>query len=305
MSTLFRVAGLMTMCLAFLCTAAFASEAAHTMTCFQAIVLGVTEGLTEYLPVSSTGHLLLASRILGLEASPEGKAASDAYAIAIQIGAILAVVWLYPKRISSMVMGVLGRDRAGLSLALNTCTAFMPAAVIGLAFGSFIKANLFGIWPVTFAWLAGGIAILAVARRIHEHPSRGDSLAELTLRGAIIIGMIQCIAMWPGVSRSLVTILGGVLVGLSVQAALEFSFLLGLVTLSAATTYEILKEGPAILLQFGLLSPAVGIMAAFVSAALAVKWMVGYLNRHGLEVFGYYRIVLALGVMGLVVAGYF
>lgn len=305
MSTLFRVAGLTTMCLAFLCTAAFSAEAAQTMTFFQAIVLGVTEGLTEYLPVSSTGHLLLASRLLGLEASPEGKAASDAYAIAIQIGAILAVVWLYPKRISSMVMGFLGRDRTGLSLAINTCIAFLPAAAVGLLLGKIIKANLFGIWPVTVAWLAGGIAILVVARRIHEHPSRGNGIAELTIRGAFIIGIIQCIAMWPGVSRSLVTILGGVLVGLSIQAAVEFSFLLGLVTLSAATTYEILKEGPAIILQFGLLSPAIGIMAAFVSAALAVKWMVGYLNRHGLEVFGYYRIALALGVMALAFAGYF
>jgi undecaprenyl-diphosphatase len=299
---LLRIATLGVVLTAFLAAAAF--EAGHDMSYAQAVVLGITEGLTEYLPVSSTGHLYLVSRLLGLGASPEGKAATDAYLIAIQIGAILAVLWLYPKRVSSMALGLLGRDRAGLGLALNTCTAFLPAAVIGLTFGDLIKAHLFGIWPVTAAWLAGGIAILAVAGRVHRHPERGMSLGELTLKAALIIGLIQTVAMWPGVSRSLVTILGGVLVGLSVQAAVEFSFILGLVTLGAATCYEIVREGPGMILQFGWVSPAIGILTAFLSAVAAVKWMVGYLNKHGLEIFGYYRIVLALGT-GLLVFGGF
>jgi len=285
-------------------SAAACFGAGQDMTYAQAVALGITEGLTEYLPVSSTGHLYLVSRVLGLGVSPEGRAATDAYLIAIQIGAILAVLWLYPSRVSSMALGLLGRDRAGLGLAVNTCTAFLPAAVIGLAFGDLIKSHLFGIWPVTAAWLAGGIAILAVARRVHRHPEQGMGLGELTVRAALVIGLIQTIAMWPGVSRSLVTILGGVLVGLSVQAAVEFSFILGLVTLGAATCYEIVKEGPGMILQFGWVAPAIGILTAFLSAVAAVKWMVGYLNRHGLEIFGYYRIALALGTALFVFGGF-
>jgi undecaprenyl-diphosphatase len=302
---LFKVAGLITACMAFLCPAALGADASQGMTYAQAVILGITEGLTEYLPVSSTGHLYLVSRLMGLGSPGAGKAATDAYVIAIQIGAILAVVWLYPKRIFSMALGFLGRDKAGLSLAVNTCTAFLPAAVIGIIFGDLIKVHLFGLWPVTCALLAGGLAILVVAKRVHRGAGEGLHIENLSMRMALIIGFIQCIAMWPGVSRSLVTILGGVLVGLSVQAAVEFSFLLGLITLGAATCYEIVREGPGMLLQFGLISPVIGIVTAFFSAVAAVKWMVAYLNRHGLEIFGYYRIVLGVCVMALIFAGFF
>ncbi|HOS97411.1 MAG TPA: undecaprenyl-diphosphate phosphatase [Deltaproteobacteria bacterium] len=300
---LVRTTGLVTGCVVLCCTTALGAAETQGMTYLQAVVLGVVEGLTEYLPVSSTGHLYLVSRLLGLGATPEGRVATDAYVIAIQIGAILAVLWLYPGRVASMVRGFLGRDRQGLGLALNTLGAFLPAAIIGLAFGDLIKERLFGICPVTLAWLAGGMAILLVARKMHRHPGHGMELRELTLGAALVIGLIQCIAMWPGVSRSLVTILGGVLVGLSVQAAVEFSFILGLVTLGAATCYEIVREGPAMLLQFGLLPPAIGILTAFLSAVAAVKWMVAYLHRHGLEAFGYYRIGLAFITMALMLFG--
>ncbi|HXK47855.1 MAG TPA: undecaprenyl-diphosphate phosphatase [Deltaproteobacteria bacterium] len=298
-----RIAGLILFSLAVFCPAAFGAGHGQEMSFVQAVILGVTEGLTEYLPVSSTGHLYLVSRLLGIGVSPEGKAASDAYVIAIQIGAILAVLLLYPRRVSSMLLGLLGRDAKGLTLALNTCAAFLPAAFIGLLLEHVIKDYLFGVWPVTAAWLAGGIAIILVARRIHLHHEQGLDLGELTLKGALIIGLIQCIAMWPGVSRSLVTILGGILVGLSVQAAVEFSFILGLVTLGAATCYELVREGTGMILQFGWVSPAIGIVTAFLSAVVAVKWMVGYLNRHGLEIFGYYRIVLAFFTMALILIG--
>lgn len=298
-----RIAGLILFTIAVFCSTAFGAGDGHGMSFLQAVILGVTEGLTEYLPVSSTGHLYLVSRLLGIGTSPEGKAASDAYVIAIQVGAILAVIWLYPNRVSSMLLGLAGRDRQGLDLALNTATAFLPAAAIGLLFGDLIKENLFGACPVTLAWLAGGIAILLVARRVHHHREQGLDLGALTLKGALMIGLIQCVAMWPGVSRSLVTILGGILVGLSIQAAVEFSFILGLVTLGAATCYEIVREGPAMLLQFGILSPAIGILTAFVSAVAAVKWMVAYLHRHGLEIFGYYRIGLAFITMALMLLG--
>ncbi len=298
-----RIAGLVILCSSVLCTAALGAGDGQGMTFIQAIILGVTEGLTEYLPVSSTGHLYLVSHLMGLGTSPEGKAATDAYVIAIQIGAILAVIWLFPNRVSSMFQGLAGRNRKGLDLALNTVIAFLPAAAIGLLFGELIKERLFGICPVTLAWLAGGIAILLVARHVHHHREQGLDLEGMTLKGALIIGMIQCIAMWPGMSRSLVTILGGILVGLTVQAAVEFSFILGLVTLGAATCYELVREGPVMLVQFGWISPAIGIVAAFLSAVVAVKWMIAYLNRHGLEIFGYYRIVLAFFTLGLILTG--
>lgn len=297
-----RVMGLMPVVMLGAASLVLGAETAPGMSYLQAVVLGIVEGLTEYLPVSSTGHLYLAASLMGLDAAG-GQAATNAYVIAIQIGAILAVVWLYPGRIGRMALGLVGRDPRGLRLTLNTAAAFVPAAIIGLIFGDLIKGYLFGIWPITAAWLAGGIAILLVARRLHAQPAAGLQAEDLSLRLAFVIGLIQCLAMWPGVSRSLVTILGGVLVGLSVPAAVEFSFILGLVTLGSATGYELVKEGPAMLVQFGWAAPALGIAVAFVAAVIAVKWMVAYLNRHGLEIFGFYRIVLALGVTALALAG--
>ncbi len=286
-----------------LCPVCSGADAAHEMTYTQAVVLGITEGLTEYLPVSSTGHLYIAAQLMGLGDTQEAKITTDAYVIAIQIGAILAVLLLYPRRISSMVRGFLGRDKEGLRLGMNTLIAFLPAAVIGLSLVGMIKSHLFGIMPVIMAWLAGGIAILIVAGRMRRKHEEGVGLEALSMKNALVIGLIQCIAMWPGVSRSLVTILGGAFVGLSVQASVEFSFLLGLVTLGAATCYEIVQCGPEIISRFGLVSPAIGIAVAFVSAVAAVKWMVAYLNTHGLEIFGYYRIVIAFCALGLVAAG--
>jgi len=276
----------------------------------QATVLGVVEGLTEYLPVSSTGHLLLAERLLGIGNAPDAtleqnmrtKEASDAYTIVIQIGAIIAVLGLYFRRVRQMLAGLVGKDAEGRRLLINICAGFLPAAVIGLLFNKLIKSYLFGSWPVVAAWFVGGVAILIVSRRNRSRqrsPDDGLSIAELTWRMALIIGFAQCIAMWPGVSRSLVTIVGGLLVGLSLTAAVEFSFLLGLVTLSAATGYDTLKHGQLMLQTFDPLSLAVGVVFAFVAAVLSVKWMVGYLQRHGLAIFGYYRVALALvaGVM--------
>ena len=196
----------------------------------QAVTLGLVEGLTEYLPVSSTGHLYLTAELLGLN-TPAKKEASDAYVIAIQLGAILAVFWLYFGRIVQMLKGLGGRDEAGRTLLINSLVAFCPAVVIGLLCEASIKRYLFGLKPIVAAWLIGGLAILIVARRIKARGADGRTLEELGWRQALVIGLIQCIAMWPGVSRSLVTILGGVLVGLSVPAAVEFSFILGLATL--------------------------------------------------------------------------
>ncbi len=274
---------------------------------WHSFVLGIVEGLTEYLPVSSTGHLLLAQRALGI---PESEAA-NAFAICIQGGAIMAVLGLYFARVKQMLLGLAGRDRAGRDLVLMISAAFLPAAIIGYLSQDWIKSHLFGgdrwgLWPMVAAWLAGGIAILAVAawRRQIGKVHTGAVLESLTLRMAVVIGLCQCVAMWPGVSRSLMTIVGGLLVGLSLPAAVEFSFLLGVVTLSAATLYDGIKHGEEMFRSYGTANLLIGFVAAWVSAALAVRWMVGYLNRHGMSIFGYYRIGLALAVAALLLLGY-
>jgi undecaprenyl-diphosphatase len=267
---------------------------------FQALVLGLVEGLTEYLPVSSTGHLLLAQRLMGIESST----AADAFAISIQGGAILAVLGLYRARVAQMTMGLFGRDETGRHLLINLVSAFVPAAVLGLLLEKPIKKYLFGgdewgMWPVVAAWFVGGLAILAVsfARRSRgASPSTGLDLDQLTIRMALIVGFAQCIAMWPGVSRSLITIVGGVLVGLSLPAAVELSFLLGVITLTAATAYDALKHGPEMLATYGVVPLLIGFVSAWISAVLAVKWMVGYLKSHGMEIFGWYRVALAIAV---------
>ena len=267
---------------------------------FQALILGLVEGLTEYLPVSSTGHLLLAQRLMGIDSST----ASDAFAICIQAGAILAVLGIYRQRVAQMVMGAVGRNEAGQRLLINLLSAFVPAAVLGLLLEKPIKKYLFGgdewgLWPVVAAWFAGGMAILVVSlvrRRRGTSPTSGFDLEQLTIRMALIVGLAQCIAMWPGVSRSLITIVGGVLVGLSLPAAVELSFLLGVITLTAATAYDALKHGPEMLATYGATPLLIGFGAAWLSAVLAVKWMVGYLKSHGMEIFGWYRVALAFVV---------
>lgn len=268
------------------------------MDIIQATILGLVEGLTEYLPVSSTGHLLLAQRLMGIPSSE----AADAFAISIQAGAIVAVLGLYRNRVAQMLSGMAGGNETGRRLATNLVAAFVPAAVLGLLLEKPIKKYLFGgdqwgLWPVVAAWLVGGIAILLVARsrrRAGTTPGSGLDLGQLTIRMAVIVGVAQCIAMWPGVSRSLITIVGGVLVGLSLPAAVELSFLLGVITLSAATAKDVLKHGAEMLAAYGWGPLAAGFFAAWLSAVLAVKWMVGYLQTHGMAIFGWYRVVLAI-----------
>ncbi|WP_319405282.1 undecaprenyl-diphosphate phosphatase [uncultured Desulfosarcina sp.] len=287
---------------------------AAAMTVVQAMILGVVEGLTEYLPVSSTGHLLLAERLMGIGDSPSASAeeqqrtkdAADAYTICIQAGAIIAVLGLYFRRVRQMLKGLIGREPDGSRLLANVAAGFIPAAIIGLLFNKIIKACLFGPWPVVAAWFVGGVAILAVNwrnRKTRGHTHEGLSLEDLTWRMALVIGFAQCIAMWPGVSRSLVTIVGGMMVGLSLSAAVEYSFLLGVVTLGAATAYDALKHGQMMLQTFDLPPLAIGLLLAFISAVASVKWMVSYLNRHGLAVFGYYRIAIALATSAWIVTG--
>ncbi len=274
----------------------------------QALILGIVEGVTEYLPVSSTGHLLLAQRLLGIPDSDE----ANAYAICIQAGAIMAVVGLYFRRIISIGRGFLGKDEAGFRLGRNVALGFLPALAVGLVLDKIVKRYLFagrewGLWPIIGAWFVGGVAILIVARyvkrrRLLDGPRMG--LDNLSWKGALIIGLCQCLAVWPGTSRSLVTIVGGVLVGLRLSASVEFSFLLGVLTLCAATAKDAFEFGALMLQVYGLVPIFLGFGAAWFSAVVAVKWMVRYLNRHGMEIFGYYRIALAITVAVLVLQGW-
>lgn len=279
------------------------------MNLFQASILGVVEGLTEYLPISSTGHLLLTQKALGMGTDATEKEASDAYAVCIQAGAILAVLFLYFGRIRQMARGVLGADADGKRLLTNAILAFLPALAAGLLLEKPIKRYLFGtelgLWPVVSAWFAGGLAILVVcyALKKRKDPRAAMNLEGLTWRAALAIGGFQCIAMWPGMSRSLLTIVGGLLMGLSLSAAVEFSFILGLVTLSAATAHDALSHGKLILSTFGIAAPALGLVVAFISAFLSVKWMVSYLQKRDFTIFGYYRVALAIFVAALIFGG--
>lgn len=282
---------------------ATADDGSGGLSVFAAIVLGLVEGLTEYLPVSSTGHLLVTNEILGLGGTPDADASLNAYAICIQAGAIVAVVVLYHGRIRQMIDGLLGRSDEGRIVLLAVIAAFIPTALIGLALREFVQDRLFGVGPIAAAWLVGGVAILVLVRS-GALDRAGIELQRISTRQALLIGMGQAIALWPGVSRSLVTIVVGVLVGLSLEAAVEFSFLLGLVTLSAATALTALSDGDLLIDTFGVATPVIGLVVAFVAAVVSVRWMVSWLQSRGLAVFGYYRIAIGIGAFAALGAGW-
>jgi undecaprenyl-diphosphatase len=265
-------------------------------------VLGLVEGVTEFLPVSSTGHLILADEFLGLR--DEARLTSsqldavEAYEIVIQSGAILAVIWLYRRRLADMVRGVLGGSTDGRRLLTAIIVAFLPTAVVGLLLHDFIKAHLQSTWPVVAALAVGGVAMIAFERSAAARSARthGKALEGISYKTAFVIGCVQCLALWPGTSRSMATIVGGLALGLAPVAAAEFSFLLGLPTLLAATALKALKEGRNLVTQIEPLPLTVGLVVAAVSAGIAVSALVQYLNRRGLQPFGWYRIALAAGV---------
>jgi undecaprenyl-diphosphatase len=285
-------------------------ERPSALTLWKAVVLGAIEGLTEYLPVSSTGHLAVAERLLGIGRTPAEKRAADSYAIVIQGGAILAVLLVSLGRLMSMIRGLFGRDRDGLRLLAHLVIAFVPAAIIGLLTEP-VRTRLYGIWPIVGAWIVGGLLVLLLVRErsagvrtgAAAPASAGKALEALTWRMSLAIGLAQAVAIWPGVSRSLVTIAAGLLLGLSVPASVEFSFLLGLLTLGAATGYEAVKSGGQIVAAFGIITPIVGFVVAGVSAFLAVRWMVSWLKTRSLSVFGWYRIALGAVVAVLALTG--
>jgi undecaprenyl-diphosphatase len=267
------------------------------------VVLGVVEGVTEFLPISSTGHLLVTARILDLPSTGTAGDAVKSYEIAIQFGAILAVLVLYRRRVLVMAEGLLGRSDEGRRLVTVVAIAFVPAALVGVISDKVIKDVLFGTWPVIVAWSVGGAAVIVLSRSGRLSTPNGRGLDAFTSRDAIVIGLAQVLALWPGTSRSLVTIVAALLLGASMPAAVEFSFLLGFVTLTAATGYETLTSGKTMVDTFGLAVPLLGLAVAFVAALVSIKWMVGYLQHHDLAIFGWYRIGVAALVLLLLASG--
>lgn len=321
-----------------------------------AAILGVVEGLTEYLPISSTGHLIITNSVLGLDsetpilcrvalAEPaasdasgtadfdgivrdgEGrefsvKDAADAYSIIIQFGAIVAVLFAYWKRCTGTLFGVFRRDAASLRLSRNLIVAFLPAAALGFFIHEKIEEFLFNPGAVAAALVVGGVLMLVVDRRrnrlVRERAESvsgtaagtaaesvsgtvgaeecGPDLQDLSVRGALTIGVMQCLALWPGMSRSMSAIVGGYVAGLSPRRATEFSFLLGLVTLTAASVYKTLQCAGEMRETFGVGVSAVGLAVAFVCAFASVKWLVEWISRHGLSAFAWYRFALAVVV---------
>jgi undecaprenyl-diphosphatase len=255
---------------------------------FQALILGVVEGLTEFLPVSSTGHLILAGDLLGFN-DERGKL----FEIVIQSGAILAVVLEYRHRFATVLRGLPGNPVARRFVS-NLAIAFMPLAVLGLLFGKAIKAHLFAPVPVAIAFIVGAFIILWAEKR--QHTITRHSVDDISPSDAFKLGLAQACALIPGTSRSGATIIGGLFFGLSRQAATEFSFFLAVPTLGAATLYQLYKERH--LLSWDDLGLwVVGFVAAFVSALLCVRWLLRYISSHDFTIFAWYRIVFGILVI--------
>lgn len=256
------------------------------------IIMGLVEGFTEFLPISSTGHLILAGSLLDFTGDK-----IKLFEIVIQAGAIVAVIWEYRRKIGA-VLGGLGSDPKAQKFALNILIAFLPAAVLGLLFNSKIKAVLFAPVPVALAFIIGGIVILLVERHAKANPvaARIDSIDDMSMLDALKVGCAQAFALIPGTSRSGASIIGGMMLGLSRKAATEFSFFLAIPTLFGATVYSLYKER-AMLSMADLPFFTLGTLAAFVSAFLCVRWLLRYISSHDFTVFAWYRIVFGIVVI--------
>ena len=254
----------------------------------KALILGVVEGLTEFLPVSSTGHLILAGDLLGF-----GGEKAKVFELVIQTGAMLAVVWEFRMRFWRVLAG-LASDRAAQRFALNLLIAFLPAAVLGLSFGKVIKAHLFHAVPVALAFIVGGFVILWVEKR--QRQAVVENVDDMTWRDALKVGIAQAFALIPGTSRSGATIIGGMLFGLSRRAATEFSFFLAVPTLVAAGAYDFWKN--RVLFDSSDVSMfVVGSVVAFLSALVCVRWLIRYVASHSFKPFAWYRVAFGSAVL--------
>jgi len=261
----------------------------------KALVLGVVEGLTEFLPISSTGHLILAGDLLDFNGEK-----AKVFEIVIQTGAMLAIVWEYRERFWRVAVGLV-RDTAAQRFAVNLIVAFIPAAILGLAFGRLIKTYLFHAVPVALAFILGGLVILWVERSLRPHV-RVESTDDMTWRDALKVGIAQAFALIPGTSRSGATIIGGMLFGLSRRAATEFSFFLAVPTLVAAGAYDFWKNRALFDADdVGLF--AAGSITAAISAFLCVRWLVRYIATHDFTLFAWYRIAFGMVVLATSYSG--
>lgn len=306
------------------------TDALKELSSRDAVILGLVEGLTEFLPISSTGHLIIASRALKLEDEkplvdaqgntiwykkpsakhPDGiplteKLATDTYVVVIQAGAIAAVVLIFWGRIMEILRGLVGQNTAGLRLLRNIVVACIPAAALGYTFGELIDKYLFSIEAVIVALVSGAVLMFVAERWRKQQPSsahKGDP-ADLSIKQSFGIGLMQCLALWPGMSRSMVTMVGGYFNGLSPARSAEFSFLVGLPILTGAALLKSYKAGPAMISVLGIPSVLLGSCVAALSAAIAVKFLVNYLTRHGLGIFAIYRLALAAALFAWFVVG--
>jgi len=265
-----------------------------TLLLLKALLLGIVEGLTEFLPISSTGHLIIAGQLLGFN-----DAKAKVFDIAIQLAAILAVVWVYRQRLAHVVVSMT-REPASRRFAINLIVAFMPAAVLGLLFVKQIKAYLFNPLVVATAFIVGGLLILWAERR--QHVVKVESVDEMGWRDALKVGFAQALAMIPGTSRSGATIIGGLFFGLSRKAATEFSFFLAIPTMFAATLYDVYKHRD-LFSAADLPLFAVGGAASFVSAFLCVRWLLRFISSHDFTPFAWYRIVFGVIVLATAYTG--
>ena len=265
-----------------------------TILFLKAALLGLVEGLTEFLPVSSTGHLILVGELLRFN-DEKGKL----FEIVIQTGAILAVCWEFKPKLLQVICGLRNRKDAQY-FAINLLIAFMPLAILGLLFGKFIKAHLFHAIPVAMAFIAGGLVILWAEKKPHK--IRIENIDQMKWEDALKIGLAQTLALIPGTSRAGATIIGGLFFGMSRRAATEFSFFLAIPTLIAASGYELFKHRDT-LAAGDVGTIAVGFVAAFVSALCAVRLLLRYISRHDFTVFAWYRIAFGIAVLATAYGG--
>ncbi len=276
------------------------------MNLLHVLILGIVEGLTEFIPVSSTGHMILVSHAMGFDQPGPLKDAVDAFEVVIQAGAWLACVLYYAPLLLQRLRGLTSADpvekQLSTRLFLAMGIAFLPIAIIGKLFGKPIKAALFHPIPVALALILGGVLMIG-AEGWARRRSEGKGLADLRLRQAVTVGFAQCAALIPGTSRSMATILGGLAAGLEMRAAADFSFLVALPVLGAATAYELIKERHILLEQIGLLPMTVGLIASFVVGLAAIAGFMQLLTKFGLRPWGIYRIVLGIAVVALSARG--
>lgn len=284
---------------------------------FDALILGIVEGVTEYIPVSSTGHLILTASFLGLRDAAQSRAAVDAFSIVIQGGAILAVLRVYWSRVRGMTRALIAsvglarfgpNHRHDLTLARNLFLAFLPAAVLGPLLEDRLESRLFHTVPILVALGIGGVAMVLLSPWVKSRSAlgqgRGHSPDTLGVGRSLLIGLAQCVAMWPGTSRSLATILGGLGAGMRVREAAEFSFLLALPTLGGACVWKLrslVGDDHAIALLGGWWTIGLGLAASYVAALLSVRWLLAYLSRGGLAIFGWWRIAITV-ILGAALA---